>query len=95
MSAWPTIQRYDLDLAKTGGYGTPYHGEAEFLEMRKPDDWGNPDKLVSSQLLWVRLSDGTELEANGTDKIFGKGCIFQIRHMRPSHPARWHIQEFD
>lgn len=96
MNAWPVIQKYDLTLMPVGGgYAPPRPAQAEYLELRLPDEWGNPDKTVSSQIRWARLSDGSELQPCEGNAFLSKLGKLRVFTKHPAHASCWLDQELE
>ena len=96
MKAWPVIQRYDLTLvAMGGGHGSPRSGQAEYLEFWLPDEWGNPDKAISSQIRRARLADGSELQLCDDKTFLSKQGKLRVFTKHPATSPCWEVQEFD
>lgn len=96
MKAWPVIQRYDLKLtAMGGGYAPPRPAQAEYLELRLADEWGDPSELVASEIRWARLADGSELQPCEVNTFLSKQGKLKISAKHPAHAPCWQVQEFD
>jgi len=93
MREWPVIQEYNLTLVTLGSCSSLRPAEAEYLEFRPPNKWGDPDKTVTRTIRWARISDGSPLRPIGSETFLAKNGMYRIFSVSPSHAPSWHIEK--
>lgn len=95
MCEWPVIQKYNMKLVILGSCSSPRPAEAEYLEFRLPNEWGDPDKIVTRTIRWARFPDGSPLQPIGSETFLAKNGMYRIFSVSPSHALSWKIEEID
>lgn len=88
---WPCLVHYDVVLNSTELSAGYLHGVAVYLEMRQPDAYGDPGKIVSRELVSLTALNTTPGSLPGT--LNSRGHHFTIWKETLHRQPAW--QEFD